>query len=112
MTFASSKKINYVCAFYQHKYTNMSLAAILLSLIASIFSISATVPQIYRIMQRASTKDLSLTCFLMHTIGGLLWFFYGIVAQAYILAVEAAIVSLLNFIVVIHILELSHRVQK
>jgi uncharacterized protein with PQ loop repeat len=86
----------------------MSLASILLSLIASSFSIAATVPQIYKIIQHASTKDLSLCCFLMHCIGGILWCLYGIVTEAYILAIEAAFVAFLNLIVVIHILEISH----
>ena len=83
----------------------MNTPAILLSLLASVLSVGATVPQILKILRRASTNDLSFSCFFMHTVAGVLWAFYGGMIGAYVLTVEAALVAILNAIVVVHILE-------
>jgi uncharacterized protein with PQ loop repeat len=83
----------------------MSTLAFSLSLLASALSVGATVPQIFKLLQKASTKDLSLACFSMHAVAGVLWSFYGALTEAYVLAVEAGLVSVLNIIVVVHILE-------
>jgi uncharacterized protein with PQ loop repeat len=83
----------------------MSAPSILLSLVASVLSVGATVPQIYKILKKASTNDLSLACFSMHAVAGVLWSVYGVVIQAYVLAIEAGLVAVLNIVVVVHILE-------
>jgi len=84
------------------------MLSLLLSIVASLLSISATVPQIIKILRRASVKDLSLECFFMHACAGILWCVYGALIGATILAVEAALVGILNAIVVIYILENRH----
>ena len=84
------------------------MLSLLLSIVASLLSISATVPQIIKILRRASVKDLSLECFFMHACAGILWCVYGALIGAAILAVEAALVGILNAIVVIYILEKRH----
>ena len=84
------------------------MLSLLLSIVASLLSISATVPQIIKILRRASVKDLSLECFFMHGCAGILWCVYGALIGATILAVEAALVGILNAIVVIYILENRH----
>jgi len=83
----------------------MSTPSILLSLVASALSVGATVPQIFKILKKASTNDLSLACFSMHAVAGILWSVYGVVIQAYVLAIEAGLVAVLNIVVVVHILE-------
>lgn len=83
----------------------MTSPSFLLSLLASFLSVSATLPQILKILQHASVNDLSLACFAMHTLAGTLWCFYGALIAAPVLAIEAALVAILNLIVVIHILE-------
>lgn len=89
----------------------MATPAFLLSVVASLLSVSATLPQIIKILKQASSNDLSLACFAMHTIAGILWCFYGALIAAPVLAVEAAIVAILNLIVVVHILE-QHKIHK
>ena len=84
------------------------MLTLLLSIVASLLSISATVPQILKILRRASVKDLSIECFFMHTCAGILWCIYGAVIGAIVLAVEAALVGILNAIVVVYILENRH----
>ena len=84
------------------------MLSLLLSIVASLLSISATVPQIIKILRRASVKDLSLECFFMHACAGVLWCVYGAIIGAIVLAVEAALVGILNAIVVIYILENRH----
>lgn len=74
-------------------------------MVASALSVGATVPQILKILRKASTNDLSLACFSMHTMAGVLWSFYGAVIEAPVLAIEAGLVAILNLIVCIHILE-------
>jgi len=81
------------------------MSAIFLSIVASALSVGATVPQILKILKKASTQDLSLACFSMHAVGGLLWSFYGAIIDAPVLAIEAALVAVLNVVVCIHILE-------
>ena len=86
----------------------MAVGIFFLSLLASLLSIFATLPQILKIVQSASTKDLSLCCFAMHSVAGILWCVYGAAIQAYVLAAEAAIVSVMNIVVCVHILEQTH----
>jgi len=83
----------------------MSTPSILLSLLASVLSVTATVPQIYKILKKASTHDLSLACFSMHAVAAVLWSIYGVVIEAYVLAIESGLVAVLNIVVVVHILE-------
>jgi len=81
------------------------MSTIFLSIVASALSVGATVPQILKILRKASTHDLSLACFSMHAVAGVLWSFYGAIINAPVLAIEAALVAVLNVIVVVHILE-------
>ena len=81
------------------------MSALFLSIVASALSVGATVPQILKILRKASTNDLSLACFSMHTMAGVLWSFYGASIEAPVLAIEAGLVAILNLIVCIHILE-------
>ena len=81
------------------------MSAIFLSIVDSALSVGATVPQILKILRHAGTQDLSLACFSMHAVAGVLWSFYGAIIDAPVLAIEAALVSVLNVIVVVHILE-------
>ena len=84
------------------------MSALFLSIAASALSVGATVPQILKILKSASTGDLSLACFSMHTVAGVLWAFYGLSIVAPVLAIEAALVAVLNLIVCIHILDQRH----
>ena len=84
------------------------MLTLLLSITASFLSIGATVPQILKILRKASVKDLSIECFFMHACAGILWCIYGAIIGAVILAIEAALVGILNAIVVVYILENSH----
>ena len=79
------------------------MSALFLSIVASALSVSATVP-ILKILQKAN-NDPSLACFTMHTMAGVLWSFYGAAIDAPVLAIEAALVAILNLSVCIHILE-------
>lgn len=81
------------------------MSAIFLSIVASALSVGATVPQILKILRKAGTQDLSLACFSMHAVAGVLWSFYGAIINAPVLAIEAALVAILNVIVCVHILE-------
>lgn len=87
------------------------MSALFLSICASALSVGATVPQILKILRKASTADLSLACFSMHTIAGVLWAFYGLAIAAPVLAIEATLVAVLNLIVCIHILEQWHHTR-
>ena len=84
------------------------MASLFVSIVASALSIGATVPQILKILRRGETNDLSLSCFAMHSLAGMLWGFYGVMIEKPVLALEAALVFLLNTIVVVHILEQRH----
>ena len=84
------------------------MSTLFLSIVASALSVGATVPQILKILRKSSTADLSLACFSMHTIAGVFWAFYGLAIAAPVLAIEAALVAVLNLIVCIHILEQWH----
>ena len=46
-----------------------------------------------------------IASFSMHAMAGVLWSFYGAMIGATVLAIEAALVAVLNVIVVVHILE-------
>lgn len=84
------------------------MSALFLSIVASALSVGATIPQILKILRKSSTADLSLACFSMHTVAGVLWAFYGAAIKAPVLAIEAALVAILNLIVCIHVLEQKH----
>ena len=84
------------------------MLTLLLSILASILSIAATLPQILKILRKASVNDLSLECFFMHACAGILWCVYGAIIGAIVLAIEAALVGILNAIVVVYILENRH----
>ncbi|EAQ99885.1 SemiSWEET transporter [Maribacter sp. HTCC2170] len=50
----------------------------LLGLIAATCTTFAFIPQVYKVWQEKSAKDISLTMYLVMTLGLALWLIYGI----------------------------------
>ncbi len=50
----------------------------ILGLIAAICTTFAFIPQVYKVWQEKSAKDISLTMYLVLTLGLVLWLIYGI----------------------------------
>ncbi len=49
-----------------------------IGLLAAVLTTSAFVPQVYKAWKLKSTKDISLTMYLVFLTGLLLWLYYGI----------------------------------
>jgi MtN3 and saliva related transmembrane protein len=50
--------------------------------VAAIFTTTGFLPQVFKIFNTKSTKDISLTMYLVLAVGTLLWLIYGILINA------------------------------
>lgn len=55
---------------------------IILGLVAGILTTLAYLPQLIKIWKTKSTKDISLTTFIVFCIGTLLWLIYGLIINS------------------------------
>jgi len=61
----------------------------------AILSIISNFPQLYRVLQPQTTKNIDPLSVIIHIIGAFTWALYGTILNLYILAVESGIVMLL-----------------
>lgn len=74
----------------------------LIGFVAAFFTISATLPQIIKIIRTKHTKDISLTFILMIVIGLSLWMTYGILVDSISLMVANFIAILLWLTILVY----------
>ncbi|NJB71153.1 MtN3 and saliva related transmembrane protein [Saonia flava] len=79
----------------------------ILGLVAAALTTSAFVPQVYKAWKHKSTKDISLTMYLVFLMGLILWFIYGVYQESLSIMLANGITGVLAFIVII--LKLKHR---
>jgi len=72
-----------------------------IGLIAGGLTTIAFVPQVVKTYQSRSAKDLSLTMFLVFSIGIVLWLVYGIMIREWPVIIANAITLLLSLILLI-----------
>ena len=77
-----------------------SLAA-LAGTIGGILSVGAFLPQAYRIVQRGSAIDVSLSMYLMIVVACALWMFYAYVHEAVELFVTNLVIALIAVVIVL-----------
>jgi MtN3 and saliva related transmembrane protein len=75
-----------------------SLAA-LAGTVAGMLSIGAFLPQAYRIIQRRSAIDVSLTMYVAIVLGCILWMFYAYVHGAMELLVTNLVIALIATVI-------------
>ncbi len=68
----------------------------LVGYVAAFCTTMAFVPQVARVRRTKSTGDLSLSMFLVFTIGVLLWLVYGVLEQKWPVIVANAVTALLS----------------
>ncbi|GMN06895.1 hypothetical protein MTsPCn5_22840 [Croceitalea sp. MTPC5] len=73
----------------------------ILGLIAAALTTSAFVPQVYKAWRHKSTKDISLTMYLVFLIGIVLWLIYGIAINSLSVAVANGVTIVLALAIVI-----------
>lgn len=76
----------------------------IIAVIAACISMVSNIPQVYKIRKRHSTKDLHFYTFVLHFLSAVLWSVYGFLLNLYILGGEAAVVALLNFLILLGII--------
>ena len=74
---------------------DMMTAAALAGSIGGVLSIGSLFPQAYRIVQRRSAADVSLSTYLIALVASLLWAFYGYAHAAREIIVANAIIAFL-----------------
>ncbi len=79
----------------------------LLGLLAGVFSTISFLPQIIKIMQTKSTKDISIFMYLLFSFGSILWITYGILISA--LPVITTNVAILSLLIVILVLKFRYK---
>lgn len=73
----------------------------ILGLIAAALTTSAFVPQVYRAWKYKSTKDISMTMYLVFLVGIILWLFYGIAIESLSVAVANGVTIVLALAIII-----------
>jgi MtN3 and saliva related transmembrane protein len=73
--------------------------------VAAIFTTSGFLPQVYKIYQTKSTKDISFTMYLVLAIGTALWLIYGILIKE----LPVIIANSLSLTLIVSILFLKKR---
>lgn len=73
----------------------------ILGLIAASLSTSAFVPQVYKAWKHKSTKDISLTMYLVFLIGIILWFIYGIAIGSLSVTIANGVTILLSIAIIV-----------
>ncbi len=73
----------------------------ILGLIAATLTTAAFVPQVYKTWQQKSTKDLSLTMYLVMFVGVVLWGIYGFLIDSFPVILANALTALLLFIMLL-----------
>ena len=68
----------------------------IIGLIAGICSTFSTLPQIIKIWNRRSAKDVSLSMFILSWIGTILWGIYGLLAHS----LSLVIANIISFLLV------------
>jgi MtN3 and saliva related transmembrane protein len=79
----------------------------ILGLVAATLTTAAFVPQVYKTWQEKSTKDISLTMYLVMFVGVVLWGIYGILIESFPVTLANALTALLLFIMLV--LKLRYR---
>ncbi|MBR9691111.1 hypothetical protein GOV08_05510 [Candidatus Woesearchaeota archaeon] len=74
--------------------------ALILGTSAGILTTSSMIPQVFRIIQRKETKDISLLMFLSLAIGIFIWFVYGIIINQIPIIIFNAISFILASIII------------
>ncbi|MFK5972606.1 MAG: SemiSWEET transporter [Flavobacteriaceae bacterium] len=79
----------------------------ILGLVAATFTTAAFIPQVYKVWKEKSAKDISLTMYLILTIGLSLWLIYGVKIQSLPVSLANGITLLLVLFMIF--LKLRHR---
>jgi MtN3 and saliva related transmembrane protein len=76
----------------------------LIGFVAALFTTSGFVPQVFKIFKTKSTRDISLSMYLVLAIGTLLWLIYGFMLKELPLIVANSIsLSLITSILLLKI---------
>lgn len=81
----------------------MNLPVILASVGATLSAIS-NIPQVWKVRHLHTTDDFHSYSIIMHLAAALTWSAYGFLLELYILGIESALVTLLNFLILLAII--------
>ncbi|MGB5821014.1 MAG: SemiSWEET transporter [Saonia sp.] len=73
----------------------------ILGLLAATFTTAAFLPQVYKAWKYKSTRDISLTMYLVLFLGLVLWLVYGFAINSLPVILANAITGLLAFLVIL-----------
>ncbi|TAI47935.1 SemiSWEET family sugar transporter [Flagellimonas allohymeniacidonis] len=79
----------------------------ILGLVAATLTTSSFVPQVYKTWKEKSTKDISLTMYLVFFTGTMLWLYYGFVHRSAPIVFANGVTGLL--VAFILVLKLKYR---
>tara|TARA_B110000003_G_scaffold86722_1_gene88777 strand:+ start:456 stop:722 length:267 start_codon:yes stop_codon:yes gene_type:complete len=77
----------------------------LIGLLAAILTTIAFIPQVYKVIKTKSVVGLSLTTYLIFTIGVLLWLIYGFLKSSISMIIGNGITFFLAFLILYNILK-------
>lgn len=70
-----------------------------IGLLAAVLTTLAFLPQVIKVWKLKETRDLSLSTFLMFTLGVLLWLVYGIVKKDIAIIIANALTFILALVI-------------
>ncbi len=73
----------------------------IIGLIAAALTTSSFVPQVYKAWKFNSTKDISMTMYLVFCTGTVLWLIYGIRIDSLSIVIANAVTMLLSLLIII-----------
>jgi MtN3 and saliva related transmembrane protein len=73
----------------------------ILGLVAATLTTAAFVPQVYKTWRQRSTKDISLTMYLVMFVGVVLWCIYGMMIESLPVTLANAVTALLLFVMLV-----------
>ena len=77
----------------------------LIGTFAAIFTTFSFLPQVIKVVKTKHTKDLSLLMYSIFEIGVILWLIYGILIQAWPVAIANMVTIIFSTIILIYILK-------
>jgi uncharacterized protein with PQ loop repeat len=77
---------------------------LIFGVIGSILSVLSTLPQLFKSRKMHSTKDISLLMYIIRVLSSASWIAYGVILNGTLLVVEASVVCVLQFVMVLFIL--------
>lgn len=77
------------------------MPAFILGYLGGLCILSCRIPQLVKILQSKSARDVSLWMYILASLGGILWFTYGLMTRDWVLVVSNCIIGCIDVAILI-----------